>query len=136
MRFVVLFFGFIGCLLTGAAGCILVFLEVMRPIMQREYDIILPDELGTNLTGMSLVDAGLFLWIAAAYGFLGTLMGFMCRGKQAGVLMLLPALGAGLMNPYTLVFTSLQCLTGFAAFFVSPLTITPPEQKDEDTDED
>ena len=58
MRFVVLIFGFVGFVLTGAAGCMFIFLEVVRDWLKRDYELTIPDELGTSITGISLTDAG------------------------------------------------------------------------------
>src|SRR5713226_5577835 len=99
MRFVVLLLGFIGILLTAAGGVLFVYFQPVLDMLKTDWDFERP-EIKTILTwSVDARVAGLFLWIAAGYGLLGVLMAFLRRGKQGGALMLIPVLGAGLLNP-------------------------------------
>jgi hypothetical protein len=135
MRFVVLLFGFIGILLTGTVGVMFglfdSFLDLMKDMAGDKLDF-----LRTSLTGIAHNDTGLVLFLAAAYGAVGTILGFLRCGKQGGVLLLVPVLFAALMNPYSLVFTWLQVFAGVLCFFVSPLPINSPKKEVDADDED
>lgn len=133
MRFVVLLFGFIGILLTAAGGTLFAFLQASLDLLM-EWKIEVPAWVYESYSGAEAREVGLFLWIAAGYGFLGTLLAFLRCGKQGGALMLIPVLGAGLMNPVSLLFSGLQFLVALASFFVGPLPLNPP-QEDENEDE-
>src|SRR5437660_1663051 len=102
MRVVVLLFGFSGILLTAAAGALYLFYDDVT-LELKNYQIDVPEWVTWPMSAEKLPDAGLFLFIAAVYGLLGTLMAFFRRGKQGAMLMLLPVLGAALMSPLSLI---------------------------------
>ena len=133
MRFVVLLFGFSGFLLTAAGGCLYAFYDQVHEEL-KGLEIKIPEEVlwSPVLTPEKLPDAGLFLLIAAGYGLLGTFLAFFRRGKQGAMLMLIPILGAGFMNPLSFLFTGLSFLTALASCFVGPLPINAPKDEGDD----
>ena len=138
MRFVVFLFGFIACLLTAGVACAFLFWDsFLAWAIVNVPDLKLDDSATTSMTGVSHANTGLVLLVAAGYGLLGSLFALFRCGKQGAALMLIPVLGAAFMNPYTLIFTSLQALVGFLSFFVGPLPINrPASDKDDDVIED
>lgn len=130
MRFVVFFFGSIGCLLTVAVGAALLLWDAFLKLAA-ENNVTFDESSMTSLTGFSNANAGLFILAAGCYGLLGSLFVLCRRGKQGGSLMLLPVFGAGFMNPAALPFASLQILMALTSFFIGPLPI-PPSVKDDD----
>ena len=131
MRFVVLLFGFVGILMTGALGVMLVAFELLLEL-SKEYTGGSLDFLRDSPTAIAHNDTALVLFLAAAYGMLGTIFGFLRCGKQGGVLLLVPVLFAAVMNPYTLAFTWMQAFAGLLSFFVSPLSLNAPAKDDDD----
>ena len=133
MRFVVLLFGFVGILLTAAGGVLFAYVQATLDMLKTDMNVDVPAWVYDFPSGIEPRDVGLFLWIAAGYGLLGTLLAFLRCGKQGGTLLLIPALGAGLMNPVSFVFTGLQVLAAFGSFFLGPLPLNAPK---EDAEED
>jgi hypothetical protein len=131
MRFVVLLFGFFAAVLTALAGVFLcMFNQAMIWVNEQDWlkgllEIANPNTL-LSLDSNPGVTA-LFLWIAAGFGLLGTILGFRRCGWQGALLMLVPVAGPALMNPWTLVFTGFQLFVAFLSFFVRPLPIVPQE---------
>lgn len=132
MRFVVLLFGFVGIVMTGALGVGLVAFDMVDDLSKKYAEGSL-DFLRTSLTGIPHNDTAVILFLTALYGLVGTVLGFLRCGKQGGVLLLVPVLFAAVMNPYTLAFTWLQAIAGLLCFFVSPL---PIDAKAEDANDD
>jgi hypothetical protein len=135
MRFVVLLFGFSGVLLTGAAAFGYMMIDDVRHELTEMRQIEIPEmALWSPMLPDTrrLPDVGLFLGIAAVLGLLGTLMAFFRRGKQGAMLILIPILGAGFMNPLSFAFTGLLLLTAFACFFVGPLPLNAPKDDEDD----
>lgn len=135
MRFVVLLFGFVGVLLTAGAGALFLFFQAVENMLKTDYDIVIPEWVTGSPMGTSLGDAGLFCFIAAGYGLLGTLMAFFRRGKQGAMLMLIPVLGAGFMNPLSFMFTGLLVVTALGSFFVGPLPLNAPKDDELETED-
>ena len=88
--------------------------------------------LSASPVGASHGDTGLFLILAAGYGFLGTILGFMRCGWQGALLMLVPVICTSLMNWYTAIFTGVLALAGLLSFLVFPAPIAAPQVKEED----
>lgn len=129
MRFVVLLFGFIGCMLTAAAGCVFILFKMAL-------DWLNENDFKEVAAALSSADdnpglSGLFLLIGAGLGLIGTLLGFFRCGWQGSLLLLIPTIGPAVLNPMLLVPTSLQAFTALISLFVRPLPITPL-QVDED----
>src|ERR1041385_899911 len=98
MRFVVAFFGFFAVLLVIAGGAALLwFDDIVVPLDPTHWEFIAG--MRTPM-GVSTGNAALFMFLAAAYGALGVILALCRCGKQGGMLMLIPALGAIFMNPY------------------------------------
>jgi hypothetical protein len=103
MRFVVLLFGLIAVFITAVTGgCFIGFnfvVEALQPTLtDMNYEI--PDWAYGSLTGRPHAETGLLLILAAAYGFLGTLIsGFLRAGWQGGLLLIFPVLLTTVMNP-------------------------------------
>ncbi len=133
MRFAVLLIGLLGIVLTAAGGTMFAYVQPVLDMLKADLNLDVPEWL-FSFAGVESRNVGLFLWIAAGYGFLGVLMAFLRRGKQGGTLMLIPVLGAGLMNPMSFVFTGLLFLTALASFFIGPLPLNAPQEKTEDDD--
>lgn len=139
MRFAVLLLGFVGVLLTTAAAGAFFFYGMTVDMVKE--NVPLPGELLTaltqteSLTNQPHLFTALFCGIAALYGLLGTLLAFLRCGRQGGLLMLVPVLGAAIMNPFTLVLTNVQLFTAFLALFIGPLPINDDLGLDEDDDD-
>ena len=73
----------------------------------------------------------MFLILAAGYGFLGTILGFMRCGWQGALLMLVPVICTSLMNWYTAVFTGFLALAGLLSFLVFPAPIAASMVKED-----
>ena len=133
MRFVVLLFGLLGVALTAFAGLMFILFEVVVPVLK---DIGVGDELidflSASPVGASHGDTGLFLILAAGYGFLGAILGFMRCGWQGALLMLVPVICTSLMNWYTAVFTGVLAVTGVLSFLVFPAPIAAPQVNEEE----
>ncbi len=136
MRFVVLLFGILGIALTAFAGFMFLNFSTFLNLL-KEYgatnDIL--DFASMNPLSTSHGDTGLFLILAAGYGFLGTLLAFFRCGWQGALLLLFPVLCAVIMNPISGVFAGPQVFTALLAFLVFPLPLNAPK-KDEDNDEE
>ncbi|MBI2804969.1 MAG: hypothetical protein HYX68_08310 [Planctomycetes bacterium] len=130
MRFVVLLFGFVGILLTAVGGAFFLYLEQVGRMIEQEMEVTLP-----TLLNEANAEAGLFLWIAAAFGFVGMLMAFLRRGKQGAALMLVPTIGAAVIHPVSLIFSGLQAFSALLAVFVGPLPINTPKKDPDDHDD-
>jgi hypothetical protein len=141
MRFVVCFFGLIACLLTASGGGAFIAWDAAAAWIKENIPQNWLEELkidvtaSVSMTGVSHANAGLVLIIAAAYGFLGSILVLFRCGKQGGSLMLIPVLGAAFMDPYSLLFTAFQAFVALLSFFIGPLPLNPPQEKD-DTDDD
>ncbi len=137
MRFVVLLFGFIGVLLTTAAGgAFFFYLEAVGWLATQQHVEIPVNVMGylrqtESLTKQPHLYAALFCFLAALFGLFGTILGFLRCGKQGGLLMLVPVLGAAMMDPFSLVLTSMQLITALMSFFVGPLPINAEPEDDE-----
>jgi hypothetical protein len=143
MRFVVSFFGIVASAMTMAAGIILICLNealswaLGDPEVAKLLQMLNIDEgSSVSMTNVSHANAGLVVVVAALYGFLGSFLVLFRSGKQGGMLLLLTALGAALVNPLTLIFTWFAILVSFMCFFIGPLPINPPADKDADEEEE
>ncbi len=142
MRFVLCFFGLIACLLTATGGGAFIAWDAAAAFIKENIPENILAELKidvngtTSLTGVSHANAGLVLLVAAAYGFLGSVLVLFRCGKQGGALMLISVIGAAFMDPYSLIFTALQAFVALLSFFIGPLPINPPKEKDDDDDDD
>ena len=133
MRFVVLLFGLLGVALTAFAGGMFILFDVVLTVLKDNGvggEVI--DFLSASPIGASHGDTGLFLILAAGYGLLGTIFGFMRCGWQGALLMLVPVICTSLMNWYTAVFTGVLGVTGVLSFFVFPAPIAAPQVKEEE----
>jgi hypothetical protein len=130
MRFVVLLFGFVGILMTGALGVLLVSFDLLMEF-SRDHTGGALDFFRDSLFEVPHNDTALVLFLAAAFGAFGTLLAFLRCGKQGGVLLLVPVLCAAAMNPYTLAFTWMQGFAGLLSFFVKPLPLNAPKEDDD-----
>jgi hypothetical protein len=133
MRFVVLLFGLLGVALTAFAGGMFVLFDVVLTVLKDNGvggEVI--DFLSASPIGASHGDTGLFLILAAGYGLLGTILGFMRCGWQGALLMLVPVICTSLMNWYTAIFTGVLAVTGVLSFLVFPAPIAAPQVKEED----
>ena len=142
MRFVVLFFGFLGVLMTGFMGVMFFsmreFVDLLRG-QGNEHLIWLAEFIVTFPSSAPFEDTGIFLLLAAVYGLLGTILAFARCGWQGALMMLLPVLFTGLMNPISLGFSGMQAFAALLSFFVFPLPLEPEESKakaDDEEDED
>jgi hypothetical protein len=133
MRLVVLLFGLVGVALTAFAGVMFILFEAVLTVLKDNGvgDKVI-DFLSASPIGASHGDTGLFLILAAGYGLLGTILGFMRCGWQGALLMLVPVICTSLMNWYTAVFTGVLAITGLLSFFVFPAPIAAPQAKEED----
>ena len=133
MRFVVLLLGLLGVVVTAFAGVVFILFDMVLPVLT---DIGIGgkviDFLSASPVGASHGDTGLFLILAAGYGFLGTILGFMRCGWQGALLMLVPVICTSLMNWYTAIFTGVLALAGLLSFLVFPAPIAAPQVKEED----
>ena len=127
MRFAVLLFGFVGVIMTGTLGVMLTSFELLMEYGGESLEFLRDSPLGVPHN-----DTALILFITAAYGAFGTLLGFLRCGKQGGVLLLVTVLFAAVMNPYTLAFTWMQAFAGLLSFFVKPLPLHAPKEDDDD----
>lgn len=138
MRFVVLLFGLVGVTLTAFAGILFILFDAVLTVLKDNGvggEVI--DFLSASPLGASHGDTGFFLILAAGYGLLGTILGFMRCGWQGALLMLVPVICTSLMNWYTAVFTGVLALTGLLSFFVFPVPIAVPQLREaEDEEED
>lgn len=138
MRFIVLLFGFLGCLLTAATGGACFFLDLVinwgNSLPADDPSKGAVTQMVEMLTNMDKDPArtGFFLFIAAGFGLLGTLFGFCRCGWQGSLLMFVPLIGPAILNPITLAGTSLQAFTALISLFVGPSPITPPDEDDDD----
>jgi hypothetical protein len=133
MRFVVLLFGLLGVALTAFAGGMFILFDVVLTVLKDNGvggEVI--DFLSASPIGASHGDTGLFLILAAGYGLLGTILGFMRCGWQGALLMLVPVICTSLMNWYTAVFTGILAFTGLLSFLVLPAPIAVPQVKEEE----
>lgn len=139
MRFAVCFFGLIACTLTLLVGGALIAWDTFLnfAIEHAPPDAKISEWPTTSMTGVSNANAGLFIALAALYGYLGSLLTAFRCGRQGGSLMIIPVLAASAMNPYALPFMGLQLLIGLVALFFGPLPIeTPTDDEEEEGDDD
>ena len=133
MRFVVLLLGLLGVAVTAFAGVVFILFDMVLPVLT---DIGIGDKvidfLSASPVGASHGDTGLFLILAAGYGFLGTILGFIRCGWQGALLMLVPVICTSLMNWYTAIFTGVLALAGLLSFLVFPAPIAAPQVKEDD----
>ncbi len=135
MRFVVLFFGFFGVLMTGfMGGMFLMAKEFLDLLHANQIEFL--DFFANSPTGVPHPDTGMFLMGAAMYGLLGVVLAFVRCGRQGALMLLLPVLVAGLMNPFSLAFTGLQAFAALLSFFVFPLPLEESSDTDEDDEEE
>ena len=122
MRFVVLFFGFFAVFLAVAGGAALLwFDDIVVPLDPANWEFIARMR---EPMGVTTGNAGLFMFLAAAYGALGVILALCRCGKQGAMLMLISALGAIFMNPYIGgAFAWLLVLTALLSLFVGPLPL-------------
>ena len=135
MRFVVLLFGLPGVALTAFIGIMFFLIDVFLQFLRENgapKDAI--DLLATSPTGSTHGETGLFLMLAAAYGFLGVMLSFCRCGWQGALMMIIPVLCTAIMNPYAAVFTALLVFAGLLSFLVFPLPIAPPKKASADND--
>jgi hypothetical protein len=133
MRIVVLLFGLLGVALTAFAGVVFILFDVVLPVLTDiGFGGKVIDVLSASPIGASHGDTGLFLILAAGYGLLGTILGFMRCGWQGALLMLVPVICTSLMNWYTAAFTGVLAVTGVLSFLVFPAPIAPPQVKEEE----
>ena len=133
MRFVVLILGLLGVAMTAFAGVVFILFDVVIKVLKDNgVGDGLIEFLSASPVGASHGDTGLFLILAAGYGFLGTILGFMRCGWQGALLMLVPVICTSLMNWYTAVFTGVLGVTGVLSFFVFPVPIAAPQVKEEE----
>lgn len=129
MRFVVLLFGFAGCLLTTFIGCIFFALDQGLKFLHdngiNTFDPLFAADSNPQRTGI-------FLLIGAGLGLIGTLLGFFRCGWQGALLLAVPIAGPAILNPLTLAGTSLQGFTALVSLFVRPSPITPAEAIEDD----
>jgi hypothetical protein len=128
MRFVVLLFGLIATLVTAALGTAF-FMDSTALTWLHDQKIDQLDIL-FNSVDPNLARTGLFLFIAAGYCFLGTLLAFFRCGWQGGLLMIVTVVGPAVLNPITLLGTGPQIFTAILSCFVRPLPIVPVPQED------
>ena len=133
MRIVVLLLGLVGVTLTAFAGVIFILFEMVHTFLKDNgVGAKVIDFLSASPIGVSHGDTGLFLILAAGYGLLGTILGFMRCGWQGALLMLVPVICTSLMNWYTAVFTGVLAFTGLLSFLVFPAPIAAPQVKEEE----
>jgi hypothetical protein len=128
-----LLFGLLGVALTAIAGGMYILFDVVLTVLKDNGvggEVI--DFLSASPIGASHGDTGLFLILAAGYGLLGTILGFMRCGWQGALLMLVPVICTSLMNWYTAVFTGVLAVTGVLSFLVFPAPIAAPQVKEEE----
>lgn len=147
MRFLVLLFGLIAVTATAAAALGFFMFDVAFVMVEdwaQQVGVVVNEDY-TKLTKYSHSDTAIFLGMAAAYGFLGVCLSFFRCGWQGALLLIFPALTAGLFNPASLVFTSFQILVGLMSFLVFPLPLPAPapalksakrRSNDDDDDDD
>jgi hypothetical protein len=140
MRFIVLFLGFFGVLLTAVgAFALLEWDTVLVNLAPYVNDI---GQYPHDPTGPSTGNAALFTFLVTIYGLFGVILAFFRCGKQGGALILISVCMALLVNPYLLPFVALLGFTGLIALFVGPLPINAPANKkpakktDDDDDDD
>ena len=135
MRFVVLLFGLLAIPLTALAGVAFLLIDMtLKFIQDQAPDMAMPDL--TSPTGASLADTGLFMVIAAFYGFIGVILSLMRCGWQGALLMIVPVICTSIMNYETLGATGLQLFAGFLSFLVFPVPINPPAKPKDNEDDD
>jgi hypothetical protein len=138
MRFVLCFLGLVASSLTLGLG--VVFLRwdpcLAWAIENLPADLLkaasINESSTTSLTNIWIPNAALVTLVAGVYGFLGSILTMFRCGKQGGMLLLIPVFGAAFMNPISLVVTWFQALVAFGCFFIGPLPINPPADKDAD----
>ena len=132
MRFVVLILGLLGVAMTAFAGVVFILFDVVIKVLKDNgVGDELIDFLSASPVGASHGDTGLFLILAAGYGFFGTILGFMRCGWQGALLMLVPVICTSLMNWYTAVFTGFLALAGLLSFLVFPAPIAASMVKED-----
>ncbi len=146
MRFLVLFFGLIAIIITGAAAAGFYMFSIAFEMVKgwaALADIEVSNDFANSLTGCSHSDTAIFLGIAAIYGFLGVCLSFFRCGWQGALLLIFPVMVAGLFNPVSMVFTSFQLFVGLLSFLVFPLPIQaaapaakPTKRRSDDDDDD
>jgi hypothetical protein len=141
MRFLLCFFGLVASSLTAALGVsFLLWDQALAWGLENIPDLLKAASVNENstksLTGVSYANAALVVLAAAAYGFLGSILTMFRCGKQGGVLLLIPVLGAAFMEPISLVVTWFQAIVALGCFFIGPLPINPPAAKDDDAGDD
>jgi len=99
-------------------------------------EIYITESSTESLTNISFANGALVILVAAAYGFLASLFILFRCGKQAAALLIVTALGAGLVQPVSLIAGLPAIFVGFLALFVGPLPLNPPQEKDADDDEE
>ncbi len=133
MRFVVLLFGFFGVLFTAIAAIALLFHDGVLAEVHGQFKI--PKETmdlySDKPTNISPGNAALFFFLVTAYGLFGVLLAFFRCGKQGGALILISVILAAMVNPYMIPLLSVLGFTALLCFFVGPLPINPPKEKDE-----
>jgi hypothetical protein len=128
MRFVVLLLGFLATLVTAALGALFFF----GPAAQKWLD---EQKISSFNLFFASVDrdpalTGMFLFVAAGFCLLGTLLGFFRYGWQGGLLMIVSVVGPAVLNPITLLGTAPQVFTAILSCFVRPLPIIAVPQED------
>ena len=139
MRFVVLLFGFVGVLMTGFMGIMMFFasefVALLRSLNNAHVDTAV-DFFVEHTQQIKYEDTGIFLAVAALYGLLGTILAFGRYGWQGALMLLLPVLFTGLMNPFSLAFSSVQALAALLSFFVFPVPLEASSEADEEADDE
>jgi hypothetical protein len=129
MRFIVLLFGLVSCLITAVFGA-LFLLSNQFLVMLHEWNV---KELDTVFLSFDKDPrVGLFLLLASAAGLLGALLAFFRCGWQGALLLFAPLVGPVFLSPIALVGVFPQAFTGLLSIFVRPLPI--PSQNNEDDD--
>ena len=135
MRFMVLLLGVVGCLLTAVFAGFFAWSQPFEHILH-EFGIKELDDLflSFSLDRVPPIVTGGFLLVSAAFGFLGTLLGFLRCGWQGGLLLLVPVIGPAVLFPITLLGTGLQLLSGVLCMFIraEPTMVPSDEAGDED----
>jgi predicted small lipoprotein YifL len=142
MRFVLCFFGLVASALTALLGVgFLLWNDALPEILANTPAALLEilhinDNSATSLTGISYPNAALVTLAAAAYGFLGSILTMFRCGKQGGALLLIPVLGAAFINPISLAVTWFAAFIALGCFFIGPLPLNPPADKNAEDEED
>jgi len=136
MRFVVLLFGLVGVTLAASVGAMFLFAYESIGSQLKENNLDALQFVLVSPTHQHPGEIGLFLLIAAGYGFLGVLLAFCRCGWQGALMILVPLACASIMNPFLLALTGLLAFTGLLSFLVFPLPINAPAPAKDDADDD